>query len=152
MSIAPGQPAPAFTLIDQDKNPVSSESLKGRKSLVVFIPFPFTGVCEGELCTIRDRHAELKDFDANVVVITCDTFAANKQWAQDNGFEFPVLSDFWPHGATCEAYGTFNDGLGVSNRYTFVLDEEGVVREVISTEALGIAREFEKYTEALAAI
>ncbi|HSF85486.1 MAG TPA: redoxin domain-containing protein [Acidimicrobiia bacterium] len=150
--IAPGQPAPSFQLIDQDKNPVSSDSLKGRKSLVVFIPFPFTGICEGELCTIRDRHAELKNFDANVVIVTCDTVPANKKWSDDNGFAFPVLSDYWPHGATCKAYGTFNDALGVSNRFTFVLDEEGIVRNVISTEALGIAREFDEYTEALAAI
>lgn len=150
--IAPGQPAPSFQLLDQDKNPVSSDGLKGRKSLVVFIPFPFTGICEGELCTIRDRHAELKSFDANVVIVTCDTVPANKKWSDDNGFAFPVLSDYWPHGATSKAYGTFNDAVGVSNRFTFVLDEDGIVRNVISTEALGIAREFDEYTEALAAI
>lgn len=152
MSIAPGQAAPNFTLIDQNKKPVSLQDLGGRKSLIVFIPFPFTGVCEGELCTIRDRHADLRNFDANVVIITCDTFAANKKWAEDNAFAFPVLSDYWPHGEVCKRYGTFNENLGVSNRYTFVLDEDGVVRNVISTEALGIAREFDEYTEALAAI
>lgn len=152
MSIAPGQAAPDFTLIDQHKNPVSLQDLMGRKSLIVFIPFPFTGVCEGELCTIRDRHADLRNFDANVVIITCDTFAANKKWSEDNAFTFPVLSDYWPHGEVSRRYGTFNENLGVSNRYTFVLDEEGIVRNVMSTEALGIAREFDEYTEALAAI
>lgn len=152
MSITPGTPAPAFQLIDQNKNPVSSDDLAGKKSLIVFIPFPFTGVCEGELCTIRDRYAHLNDLDANVVVITCDTVPANKKWSDDNGFEFPVVSDFWPHGATAKAYGAFNEHFGVANRHTFVLDEEGIVRNVFTTEALGVPREFDEYTEALAGI
>ncbi len=118
----------------------------------MFIPFPFTGTCESELCTIRDGYAHLNELDANVVVITCDTFAANKKWSDDNDFHFPVLSDFWPHGATAQAYGAFNEGLGVANRFTFVLDDAGIVRQVVSTESLGIAREFDAYVDALQAI
>ncbi|MGB5694395.1 MAG: redoxin domain-containing protein [Polyangiales bacterium] len=152
MSITPGTPAPAFELVDQARQPVSLDSLRGKKTLVVFIPFPFTGICEGELCLIRDSHAQLNGYDANVVVITCDTPPANKKWSDDNGFEFPVLSDFWPHGATAQAYGAFNDTMGVANRYTFVLDADGIVRDVINTDSLGEAREFEAYTAALQAI
>ena len=147
-----GNPAPAFELPDQNKNTVSLESLKGSKSIIVFIPFPFTGICDDESCTIRDNLSALKDLDAKVVIITVHALPVTHKWANDNGFEFPVLSDYWPHGATTQAYGAFNDERGAANRYTFVLDSDAVVREVINTESLGIAREFAAYTEALARI
>jgi peroxiredoxin len=152
MIIGQGTPAPDFELVDQNKSPYSSDNLKGQKSLVVFIPFPFSSVCESELCTIRDEHARLNDFDANVVVITCDTFFANKAWSEANDFHFPVLADFWPHGEVAKAYGAFNESVGVANRYTFVLDEDGVVQRVINTDELGVGREFDEYLEALDAI
>ena len=147
-----GSPAPAFELLDQDKNLVSSESLKGSKSLVVFIPFPFTGICDDEACALRDSLGKLNDLDAKVVIITVHGWPAAKKWATEHGLEFPVLADFWPHGATAQAYGAFNEDVGVANRYTFVLDEEGTVRDVINTEALGINREVNAYLEALAKI
>jgi peroxiredoxin len=75
-----------------------------------------------------------------------------KKWADENGFDFPVLSDFWPHGETAKAYGAFNESVGSANRYTFVLDPQGVVRQVVNTEALGVGREFDSYVEALSKI
>jgi peroxiredoxin len=138
--------------VDQDKNPVSLESLKGSKSLIVFIPFPFTGICDDEGCALRDNLSALTGLDAKLVVITVHSVAVAKKWADEYGFDFPVLSDFWPHGETAKAYGAFNDDRGVANRYSFVLDSDGVVREVINTESLGIAREIDAYTTALAKI
>ena len=152
MALAAGIPAPDFTLFDQDRTPVSRDDLKGRKSLVVFIPFPFTGTCEGELCLLRDRLAELNELDANVVAITCDTVPSNKQWSDQNGFGFRVLSDFWPHGAASRAYDTFNDQLGVANRTTYVLDADALIRDVVASGALGTPREYDLYVEALRAI
>jgi len=146
-----GQQAPAFTLRNIDKSEVSLDDFKGHKTLLVFIPFPFTGNCEAELCTIRDNLAMLNDLDANVVVVTTTPIPSNAKWAQDNGFEFPILSDFWPHGEVCMTYGTFNDKVGAANRVTFVLDAEGVVTDVISSEDLKTIREFDLYTEALSA-
>jgi len=150
--VALGKPAPAFELRDQDKNLFSSDSLKGSKALVVFIPFPFTGICDDETCAIRDNLAALNELDAKVVIITVHAVPVAKKWADENGFEFPVLSDYWPHGETAKAYGAFNDTVGAANRYTFVLDADGVVRDVINTESLGSHREFSAYTEALAKI
>ncbi len=152
MTLSVGDPAPPFELNNQDRESAKLDDLKGRKSLIVFIPFPFTGICEGELCIIRDNMARLGDFDANVVAITVHAIPTNKKWAEDNHFGFSVLSDYWPHGEVAKAYGAFNDTVGAANRYTFVLDEAAVVREIIHTESLGIAREFDSYTEALAAI
>ena len=152
MSVAVGQPAPEFSLPDQERNAVSLDSLKGSKSLVVFIPFPFSGICTDELCMIRDDLSSLDDLDAKVVAITCDTLFSNKKWSEDLGLGFPVLADYWPHGEVSKAFGAFNEDVGAANRYTFVLDADGVVREVINTESLGVAREHEAYAEALASI
>jgi peroxiredoxin (alkyl hydroperoxide reductase subunit C) len=152
MSAEIGAPAPAFSLQDSSREMVSADDLKGRKTLLVFIPFPFTGNCEAELCTLRDHLADLNELDANVVAITCDTPFANGAWSQQNGFGFPVLSDFWPHGEVCKAYGAFNEATGSANRTTFVLDEAGVVRRIIATESLGVIREYDAYVEALGKI
>jgi peroxiredoxin len=147
-----GSPAPDFTLYSQDGEEVSLESLKGRKTLVVFIPFPFTGNCQDELCTIRDRHGELNDLDANVVAITTNPVFSNKAWADQNDLDFPVLSDFWPHGAVTDAYGTFDPKVGAANRSTYVLDEDGIVRAIVATESRKFIRDFDEYAAALNAI
>lgn len=147
-----GSPAPAFSLRNVDGETVSVDDLKGRKSLVVFIPFPFTGTCEAELCSIRDGLADLQRLDANVVAITTDTVFSNRTWSEKNSFGFPVLSDFWPHGEVAMAYGTFDDRVGAANRSTYVLDEEGVVRAIVATETRREAREFDDYVKALEAI
>lgn len=144
-----GAAAPAFELVDQNNNTVSSESFRGSNTLVVFIPFPFTGICDDEACTIRDNLAELESLNANVVVITVHARPVNKRWADENDFSFPVLSDYWPHGETAKAYGAFNQTAGAANRYTFVLDADGIVRHIINTEELGIGREYAAYVEAL---
>jgi len=147
-----GSPAPDFTLPDQSRNPVGLGDLLGRKSLVVFIPFPFTSICSGEVCLLRDNLAQLGDLDANVVVITCDTIPVNKHWSEENGFTFPVLSDFWPHGAAATAYGAFNEKVGAANRQSYVLDETGLVRAIVASDSLGTPREFDEYVGALASL
>ncbi len=147
-----GLPAPDFELRNQDKELISLDSLKGRKTLVVFIPFPFTGICDAEACMLRDSAGDYGDLDANVVVITTHAFSSNKQWADAYDIDYPILSDYWPHGAVATAYGTFNDAIGVAMRSTYVLDTDGVVRDIIATDALGVQREHDLYAEALAKI
>ncbi|NIA25091.1 MAG: redoxin domain-containing protein [Gammaproteobacteria bacterium] len=144
-----GQPAPSFTLKDQDNNEVTLESLRGRKTLVVFIPFPFTGNCEAELCAIRDHLTDFNEVDANVVAITCDTRHVHKHWAEEQGYGFPILSDFWPHGAVATEYGCFDENLGCATRTTYVLDADGVVREIIASGSLGVTRDVTDYEIAL---
>ncbi len=152
MPLAIGTAAPDFSLFDQNKEQVSLADLKGHNALVVFIPFPFTGHCDDEGCQLRDGLAELADLDAKVVVITTHAIPTNAKWASENGFDFPVLSNFWPHGDVVKAYGAFNESLGCANRVTYVLDAEGTVRDVIATDSLGTPREYELYGEALSAI
>ena len=147
-----GAPAPAFSLMDQDRNIVHLDDLRGKKALIVFIPWPFTGICDDEACAIRDRLTRLNDLDAHAVVITCHAVPVAKRWADENGFTFPVLSDFWPHGTVAAEFGAFNENVGVANRMSFVLDSDGIVRSIIDSGSLGTAREFAAYTGALAEI
>ncbi|HLU29551.1 MAG TPA: peroxiredoxin [Glycomyces sp.] len=129
MTIEPGTPAPDFTLKDQNNQEVSLGDFRGDKNvLLVFYPFAFTGVCEGELCGIRDNLDAFQSDEVQVLSVSVDSPFAHKVWAQREGFEFPLLSDFWPHGAVAQAYGVFNEDKGMANRGTFVIDKEGVVR------------------------
>ena len=152
MSAAVGSPAPSFSLTDQDRNTVTLDDLKGKKSLIVFIPFPFTGHCDNEGCAIRDHLTTLGGLDANVVIITCHAVPVAKKWSDENGFTFPVLSDFWPHGVVATAYGAFNEDVGGANRMTFVLDADGIVHSVVDSGSLGTPREFDAYVTALGEI
>ena len=152
MTAQVGSVAPAFSLMDQDRNVVNLDDFAGRKSVIVFIPFPFTGICDGEGCALRDNLAPLSGLGADVVVVTCHAVQINKKWADENGFTFPVLSDFWPHGTVATEYGAFNETVGVSNRMSFVLDADGVVRTIIDSGSLGTAREMAEYIDALGEI
>ena len=152
MPLSIGTTAPDFSLFDQDKNEVSLDDLNGRNALVVFIPFPFTGHCDNEGCQLRDGLAELDGLDAGVIVITTHAVPTNARWASENSFEFPVLADYWPHGEIAQAYSAFNDVTGSANRVTYVLDADGIIRNIIATDSLGTPREHELYGEALSAL
>jgi mycoredoxin-dependent peroxiredoxin len=146
---AVGDTAPDFTLKDQHGNDVTLSSLRGQPVVIVFYPFTFTGVCEGELCEIRDDPGAFQRAGAQVLAISCDTRHAQRIWAEQNGFTFPVLSDFWPHGEVARAYGVFNEALGCANRATFVLDKDGVVSSTFSSPDLGTPRAKAEYEAAL---
>ena len=129
MPIEPGTVAPDFTLKDQNNQEVTLSDFRGDKNvLLVFYPFAFTGVCEGELCGIRDNLDAFQTDEVQVLSVSIDSPFAHKVWAQREGFEFPLLSDFWPHGEVARAYGVFNEEKGMANRGTFVIDKTGVVR------------------------
>jgi mycoredoxin-dependent peroxiredoxin len=151
MTLAPGAEAPDFTLKDQDGSDVTLSSFREKQNVVlVFYPFTFTGVCQGELCSLRDNLSEYQSASAQVLAISCDSRHAQKKWAEDQGFTFPVLSDFWPHGAVARAYGVFNEQLGCANRATFVIDKQGKIVDVFESPNLGTPRDKAEYDAALA--
>ena len=103
--ISVGETAPDFELKDQHGAKVKLSSFKGEKNVVVlFIPFAFTGTCTGELCAIRDDLASFQNDDVQVIAISCDSPFTQKVFAEQEGYKFPVLADFWLHGATAQAY------------------------------------------------
>ena len=152
MPLPVGTPAPAFTLVSHHREKVSLEDLKGKRTMIVFMPYPHTRVCEGEACEIRDNWDSFQSIDANVVMITTHAGATNRDWAEDNDFSFPILSDYWPHGEASRAYDTFDETYGYAKRTTYILDADGVIRDVIASEVLGEARPFAGYLPALESI
>jgi peroxiredoxin (alkyl hydroperoxide reductase subunit C) len=145
-----GQPAPDFTLRDTQNNEVSLSDLKGHKAIVAFIPFPHTGICDSESCALRDDYASLSADGSKVVIISTHARPLLGVWAEQNKIPFPVLADFWPHGAVAQAYGCFNDQVGVALRASYVLDANGTVKEIIQSSGLGEARDHAAQIKALA--
>ncbi|MCU1454444.1 MAG: Peroxiredoxin [Acidimicrobiales bacterium] len=151
MPIEPGEEAPDFELKDQGGNAVRLSSFRGDKAVaLVFYPFTFTGVCEGELCALRDDVAQYEAAGVQLLALSCDSVPAQKVWAEQKGWTFPVLSDFWPHGEVARAYGVFDETRGCAIRATFLVGLDGTVVDAFSTDNLGTAREKSRYDEALA--
>lgn len=150
MAVEVGSQAPDFTLNDYNKQPVTLADFRGDKPvLLVFYPFAFSGICTGELCQLRD---EFDDYDGNgvqVLGVSVDTPFSLKAWADQQGYQFPLLSDFWPHGEVAQAYGVFNDKAGLAVRGTFLIDDDGIVR-FAEVNAPGEARDQDAWKKAIA--
>jgi peroxiredoxin len=145
-----GGEAPDFALRDQHAQLRRLSSYRGHKNVVlVFFPFAFTGVCTGELSAIRDDLGALQNDDTQVLAVSCDPVASLRALADGERLDYPLLSDFWPHGAVASAYGVFNDAIGAAERGTFVIDRQGVVRWSVRVP-LGEARDVTAYQKALA--
>ena len=147
-----GSTAPDFTLHDQNRQPVTLSDFRGAKDvLLVFFPLAFTGICQGELDGVRDQLPDFENDGRAVLAISVGPAPTHKVWATQSGFLFPVLSDFWPHGAVSQAYGVFNGDAGVSNRGTFVIDRSGTIR-FAEMKQPGEARVQRLWVDALAAL
>lgn len=152
MSVEVGQEAPDFELQNQFGTPVRLSSFRGDKNVViVFYPKAFTATCTGELCAIRDERTVFENDDTVVLGISCDTTATLKVFAEQEGYEFQLLSDFWPHGAVSQEYGVFFDKGGFPLRGTFIVDKTGVVRWSV-VNGPGDARRTQDYRDALASL
>jgi peroxiredoxin len=152
MAVEVGSKAPDFTLNDLNREKVSLEALRsGKNVLLVFYPFAFSGTCQGELCQVRDEIAEFQNDKVQVVGISVDAPFSLKAWAQQQGYTFPLLSDFWPHGEVAKAYGVFNEAAGMANRGTFLIDTTGVVR-FAEVNGPGEARDQSGWKKAIAAL
>ncbi|MEV7096318.1 peroxiredoxin [Amycolatopsis sp. NPDC051045] len=150
MTVEVGSEAPDFTLNDYNKQPVQLSSFRGDKPvLLVFYPFAFSGICTGELCQLRDEFADYDNKGVQVLGVSVDTPFSLKAWAEKEGYQFPLLSDFWPHGEVARAYGVFNEDAGLAVRGTFLIDTSGVVR-FAEVNAPGEARDQQGWKKAVA--
>ena len=147
-----GDTAPDFELPDGERKPVRLSSYRGAKAVVlVFYPLAFTGTCQGELCAIRDSIADFDSDDVQTLAVSCDSTAVHAKWAQEQGYTFPLLADFWPHGAVAKDYGVFNDAIGLALRGTFIIDKQGtIVYRVVN--GIPDARDPAEYKRVLAAL
>ena len=147
-----GDVAPDFTLKDQNNQEVTLSDYRGERNvLVVFYPLAFTGICQGELCRVRDELPKFENDDAAVLAVSVGPPPTHKVWSGSQGYLFPVLSDFWPHGDVARAYGVLNGKNGYPNRGTFVIDREGVIRFSEMNEP-GVPRDQSLWEDALAAL
>lgn len=123
-----GEKAPDFTLMDQSRNPVTLSSYRGKRNVVlVFYPLSFTSVCSVQMPAYSTERRRFEDYDAEVLGISIDSTAVHKAFAESVGVEYPLLADFYPHGEIAKAYGVFR-AEGFSERATFVIDKQGIVR------------------------
>lgn len=157
MAVDVGSRAPDFTLTNQDRQPVKLSDQRGKPVVLAFFPAAFSSVCTKELCTLRDWLAHL-DHDskgkAHVYGVSVDTFFTLKAFHDQQGYNFPLLSDF--NKQAIRDYGVYNEDMiglkGIAKRAVFVIDEDGVVRH---KEVLDDARnepDYDKIKSTLAAL
>jgi peroxiredoxin len=127
---AVGSAAPDFTLPNTANEPTSLSAQRGSPVVLLFFPLAFTGVCTTEMCTFRDALSEFNDLNARVYGISVDSPFSLKAFAEKNGIQFPLLSDF--NKKASASYGVLREDLiglqGVANRSAFVIDRDGVIR------------------------
>ena len=150
MTVEVGQEAPDFDLRDSEGGKTKLSSYRGHKNvLLVFYPLAFSTVCSIEFCTFRDVNADIVNDDTEVIGISVDSSWALRAWKKAESFPNIFVADFWPHGEIARTYGVLNEERGTSNRGTFLIDKEGIVRwkEVLPA---GEARDQAGWREAIA--
>lgn len=149
MAVDVGSKAPDFTLMNQDRQPVTLSAERGKPIVLAFFPAAFSSVCTKELCTFRDSLAKLNASKAQVYGISVDTFFTLKAFQDQQKLTFPLLSDF--NKEVIRQYGVFNEDMiglkGIAKRAVFVIDRDGVVRY---REVLDDARNEPNYDKVLA--
>jgi peroxiredoxin len=148
----PGDKAPDFSLRASDKSLVKLSEQRGKNVVLLFFPFAFTGVCTKELCQMRDSLADYERLDAQILAISVDSPFTLERWKQEQGFNFPLLSDF--NKGVSKKYDTlykeFAFGLkGVSKRSAFVIDRQGIVRYAEVLENAGEIPDFDAVKQTL---
>ncbi|MFB8209526.1 peroxiredoxin [Streptomyces sp. NPDC056010] len=155
MAIEVGTQAPDFELKDNHGRTVKLSDYRGSRGaknvVLLFYPFAFTGVCTGELCALRDELPTFENDDTQLLAVSNDSIHTLRVFAEQEGLEYPLLSDFWPHGETSRAYGVFDEEKGCAVRGTFIIDKEGVVRWTV-VNGLPDARDLNEYIKALGAL
>jgi peroxiredoxin len=151
MSVDVGTRAPDFTLMSQERQPVTLSQQRGQPVVLAFFPAAFSSVCQAELCRFRDSMARLDEARAQVYGISVDTFFTLKAFHDQQHLTFPLLSDF--NKDVIHAYGVFNEDMiglkGIARRAVFVLDKEGIVRH---REVLDDARNEPDYGKVFAVL
>jgi peroxiredoxin len=147
-----GQQAPDFTLVNQRGESVTLSQYRGSKNvMLVFYPWAFTGVCTGELGSIRDRISDFDNDDTVTLAVSCDAKFSLRVFADREGYTFQLLSDHWPHGATAQAYGVFVEAKGAAKRGTFIIDKAGILRWAVVNE-ISDARDPGEYKRVLSGL
>lgn len=116
--------------------------------VLVFYPFAFSGVCTGELDELQGAGETISSSGARLLAVSCDSKYALRAYAQQRGYSFDLLADFWPHGRVAQAYEAFDADLGRPVRASFIIDGGGLIRSEIRSDP-GSPRPLQAYLDAL---
>ena len=152
MVLPVGSLAPEFSLTDQFGAPFSlSDALRGGPVTLVFFPLAFSGVCQGELCELRDNLSVFAAAAVQLVGISVDSKYSLRTWAEQQNYNFLMLSDFWPHGGVAQQYDAFDAERGFATRASYVIGTDGSIAAAFAT-AVGEPRPLAEYREAIASL
>ncbi|MGV8884974.1 MAG: peroxiredoxin [Microbacteriaceae bacterium] len=141
--------APDFELPNQFGEHIRLATFKGKKPVaLVFFPLAFSSTCTTELCALRDNLALFENNEVELIGISVDSKATLRAFAEQEGYTFTLLADFWPHGGVAKEYGVFLEEKGFANRATFLIDINGIIRASFIT-APGEARSIAEYEAAV---
>jgi peroxiredoxin len=126
--VAPGTPAPEFTLKRADGSPFTREDLLGHTTVLVFYPFAFSPVCTDQLQIYEEALDELRAQDATLYGVSCDATYSQTAFKEKLGVSIEQLSDFEPKGAASRAFGAYFEPGGMSNRALVIVGPDGVVK------------------------
>jgi len=153
MTVSVGTPAPDFTLFSGPGETVTLSELRGKKVVLAFFPAAFTGVCKKELCTFQDSLAQLNDVNATVLGISVDNLFSNQAFKNQNGIEFPILSDFAREATLGYGVGLENfvgmPGYTVAQRAVFVVDTNGNVSYAWVAPNPGVEPDYDEVQKAV---
>ena len=128
--IAPGTPAPDFSLPNHAGKQVSLADLRGGKIVLVFYPLDFSPVCSDQLSIYQEVLPQIEEEGATLVGVSVDSSWAHRAFREKLGISIPLLADFEPKGAVIRRYGAYLDEVGHGNRSLVLIDADGVVRWV----------------------
>ena len=152
MNIQVGQKAPEFSLFNTDRQKVSLSDFKGKNVLILFYPMAFSSTCTEELCSVRDDIARYNNANAQVLGISVDSVFTLKRYKDEQGYNFPLLSDF--NKEVSAAYDSLYENWilemkGVSKRTAFVVDGEGIIQYAELVEEKGAVPNFKAINQLL---
>lgn len=128
--IAAGEPAPDFTLRNQDGEKVSLSDFRGEKVLLVFYPLDFSPVCTDQLSIYQEVKSEIEAKGVTMVGISVDSGFAHRAFREKLGLDIQLLADFEPKGEVARAYGAYIEKVGHANRSLVLVDAEGTIEWV----------------------
>lgn len=123
------QPASDFTLLDGNEQPVKLSDYRGKNLVLAFYPADWSPVCTNELSLMQETLDEIRSYNAEIAAVSVDNVYSHRAWAEKLHLTYPLLSDFWPHGAIAREYGVFREKEGISDRAMFFIDDAGTIRE-----------------------
>jgi peroxiredoxin len=137
--ISAGEPAPDFTLRDQDGEDVSLADFRGRRVLLVFYPFDFSSVCSDQLSVYQEVKPEIEAKGVEMIGISVDHPHAHKAFREKLGIDTTLLADFEPKGEVAKAYGSYFEPGGMASRTLVLIDADGNVEWSYESPSLGEA-------------